>query len=83
MYSHDTCGLGHLTRTRRLAEAVLAAFPACEVVLLSGSSVLNKYHLPARVKPVQLPPVRKLGHEQYVVFNNYGEPIEYVLQRRI
>lgn len=65
MYSHDTFGLGHLTRTSRLAHRLCERFPACEVVVLTGSPVLDKFKLPAGVKPVRLPPVRKAGHDDY------------------
>lgn len=65
MYSHDTFGLGHLTRTSRLAHRLCERFPACEVVVLTGSPVLDKFTLPVGVRPVRLPPVRKAGHDDY------------------
>jgi predicted glycosyltransferase len=65
LYSHDTYGLGHLRRNLAIAARLLAAHPGRHVVLVSGSSVSDYFTLPAGLTLVKLPPVVKVGAEQY------------------
>lgn len=65
MYSHDTYGLGHLTRTRRLAAAVRGAFPEANITILSGSPVVNRFTFPSGTRLVKLPSVVKTGANTY------------------
>lgn len=66
LYSHDTYGLGHLTRSTRIARAVVEAFPGGSVLLLSGSPVAHRFVFPPRVDYMKLPAVVKTGQETYV-----------------
>ncbi|NNN02964.1 MAG: hypothetical protein HKL87_03085 [Acidimicrobiaceae bacterium] len=65
LYSHDTYGLGHLRRNLAIAEHLLDGHPHLQVVLMTGSSVADRFSTPARLKIVQLPPVIKVGDEDY------------------
>jgi predicted glycosyltransferase len=65
IYSHDTFGLGHLTRSRRIARVVVDALPEAHVLLISGSPVIHRVELPPRVDCLKLPSVVKLGNEVY------------------
>jgi predicted glycosyltransferase len=65
MYSHDTYGLGHLTRTLRLARAVIESLPRASVLVLTGSPVAHRFDLPPRVDYVKLPSVIKQGPGAY------------------
>ena len=65
LYSHDTYGLGHLRRNLAIAEHLLARNPHLQIVLMTGSSVADRFFAPTRLKIVQLPPVLKVGHEEY------------------
>jgi len=65
IYSHDTFGLGHLTRSTRIARGVLSAFPGGSVLLLSGSPIAHRFSFPARVDYVKLPSVVKSGPDSY------------------
>lgn len=65
-YSHDTFGLGHLTRSTRLARAIVEAFPRASVLLLSGSPVAHRFAFPPRVDYVKLPAVVKADRDTYV-----------------
>lgn len=65
LYSHDTFGLGHLRRNLRIAGHLLAADDALQIVLTSGSPVAGRFPLPRGLTLVELPPVRKVGPEQY------------------
>jgi predicted glycosyltransferase len=66
MYSHDTYGLGHLTRTLRIARGVRLAFPGAGVLVLSGSPVAHRVRFPQGVEYVKLPSVVKSGPETYL-----------------
>ena len=66
MYSHDTYGLGHLTRTVRIARGVREAFPEASVLILSGSPIAHRFSFPSGVEYVKLPSVVKAGPEAYV-----------------
>ncbi len=65
VYSHDTYGLGHLTRSTRLARAVLEAFPDASVLLLTGSPVAHRFRFPRGLDYIKLPSVVKIGPERY------------------
>lgn len=65
LYAHDTYGLGHLRRNLNIADHLLRAHPGLQAVLMSGSSVTDRFALPAGLSVVQLPPVVKVGPELY------------------
>lgn len=65
MYSHDTYGLGHLTRTVRIARALRARHPQTSILILSGSPVAAYVPLPAGTDLVKLPSVVKSGPDAY------------------
>lgn len=65
LYSHDTYGLGHLRRNLAIAERLLKNRPGLQVVLMSGSTVAGRFRLPQGVTLVPIPPVVKVGAEQY------------------
>ncbi len=66
VYSHDTYGLGHLTRSVRLARGVVEAFPGSSVLILSGSPIAHRFAFPPGVDYVKLPSVVKSGPDTYV-----------------
>lgn len=65
LYAHDTYGLGHLRRNLNIADHLLRAHPGLQIVLMSGSSVTERFALPVGLSVVQLPPVVKVGPELY------------------
>ncbi len=65
LYSHDTYGLGHLRRNLAIARYLLRNQPGIQVVLVSGSTVADRFSLPSGLKVVQLPPVVKVGVDEY------------------
>lgn len=65
LYSHDTFGLGHLRRTLAIAEQLLQRSPAFDVLLLTGSPVINTWVLPAGLRVQPMTPVVKLAAERY------------------
>jgi predicted glycosyltransferase/nucleoside-diphosphate-sugar epimerase len=65
LYSHDTYGLGHLRRNTTIAHGLLQRTPDLEVTLLTGSPVADQWPFPDGVSIVRLPPVTKVGPEEY------------------
>jgi predicted glycosyltransferase len=65
MYSHDTFGLGHLTRTLRVARTAIDAIPGSSVLVFTGSPLACRARLPQGIECVKLPSVTKRGHERY------------------
>ncbi len=65
LYAHDTYGLGHLRRNLAIAQKLISTDPWLRVVLLSGSPVAERFSLPDGVVLVRLPPVVKVGPDEY------------------
>lgn len=65
LYSHDTYGLGHLRRNLAIARRLLEARPGLRVLLMTGSSVAERFPLPRGLMVLRLPPVVKVGAGQY------------------
>jgi len=65
LYAHDTYGLGHLRRNLAIAGRVLEDRPGLQVVLMTGSSEAERFALPRGLSLVRLPPVVKMGAEDY------------------
>lgn len=66
LYSHDTFGLGHLRRSRALAQAITAADPGSSALILTGSPVAGRFDFPRRVDHIRLPGVTKRADGSYV-----------------
>lgn len=66
LYSHDTFGLGHLRRSRALAQAITRADPQASALILTGSPVAGRFYFPQRVDHVRLPGVTKRRDGSYV-----------------
>lgn len=79
IYSHDTYGLGHLRRNLVVARELLSRDRSCQVVLASGSPVIDQVPRPAGLQCVQLPPVVKVGDDDYRAF---GSSMDISLVRR-
>jgi predicted glycosyltransferase len=69
LYSHDTFGLGHLSRNLTIAEHLLQRSRRFEVLLLSGSPVAESWPLPRNLQLSVMPPVVKVGAEEYASRN--------------
>jgi len=65
MYSHDTYGLGHLTRTLRIGRALRDQREHLSVLILTGSPVAPYMPLPPGADFVKLPSVVKSGPDRY------------------
>ncbi|MEM9551387.1 MAG: glycosyltransferase [Pseudomonadota bacterium] len=65
LYSHDTFGLGHLRRSRTLAEAITRTVPGSSALILTGSPVAGRFAFPACVDHIRLPGVTKRSDGSY------------------
>ncbi len=81
MYSHDSFGLGHLSRCRTIANALVEADEDVSVLIISGSPIIGSFDFRARVDFVRVPGVVKRSDGDYQALNlNIG--IERTLEMR-
>jgi predicted glycosyltransferase len=69
IYSHDSYGLGHLSRCRTIANALVAADEHLSVLIISGSPIVGSFDFRARVDFVRVPGVIKLRNGEYDSLN--------------
>jgi len=69
IYSHDTFGLGHLRRSRALANALVEEQPGTSVVIISGSPVIGSFEFGSGVDYIRIPGVTKLPDGDYRCLN--------------
>lgn len=81
LYSHDTFGLGHLRRSRTIAQALAAADPSVSALIMTGSPIAGRFDFPDRVDHVRLPGVVKLSDGTYAS-HNLGVDIEDTVELR-
>jgi len=65
LYSHDTYGLGHLRRSRALAQAITLADPTASALIVTGSPVAGRFTFSERVDHIRLPGVTKRRDGSY------------------
>ncbi len=65
IYSHDTFGLGHLRRSRAIANAIVARNRGAQATIVSGSPVIDRFGFAPGVRTVRLPPVTKFRDGGY------------------
>ncbi len=80
-YSHDSYGLGHLSRTLAIAGAVLRSNRRAGAVVLTGSPVPETFALPPRCAIVRLPPITKDASGAYVARDGSLTPSEVHAER--
>ncbi|MEX2517994.1 MAG: glycosyltransferase [Paracoccaceae bacterium] len=81
LYSHDTFGLGHLRRSRTIAQALTANDPDMSAIIMTGSPIAGRFDFPDRVDHVRLPGVVKLPDGAYAS-HNLGLDIEDTVELR-
>jgi predicted glycosyltransferase len=69
IYSHDTFGLGHLRRSRAIANALVRRNTDASVVIISGSPVIGSFEFGDGVDFVRVPGVVKLPNGDYTSLN--------------
>ena len=81
LYSHDSFGLGHVSRCRTIANALVAADPNVSVLILSGSPVIGSYEFRSGIDFVRIPGVIKLIDGDYDSAN-LRVGVEHTLEMR-
>ncbi|MFZ9041048.1 MAG: glycosyltransferase family protein [Ilumatobacteraceae bacterium] len=66
MYSHDSYGLGHLSRTMAIAKAVVDRSPSTNVLLVTGTPRPQAFSVPNGVDLLKLPAISKSDDGAYV-----------------
>ena len=64
-YSHDSLGLGHLTRTLLIAEGLNRHFPRLSSLIVTGSAMAHSFRVSPNLDYVKLPSVIKVAREEY------------------
>jgi predicted glycosyltransferase len=65
IYSHDTFGLGHLRRSRAIANRLVAANPDLSILIISGSPVIGNFEFSDGIDYVRVPGVVKHPNGDY------------------
>lgn len=81
LYSHDTFGLGHLRRSRTIAQALTAADDDLSALIMTGSPIAGRFDFPDRVDHVRLPGVVKLPDGAYAS-HNLGVDVDETVKLR-
>lgn len=69
IYSHDSFGLGHLSRCRTIANALAAADEDLSILIISGSPIIGSFDFGARVDFVRVPGIGKRSDGEYEALN--------------
>jgi predicted glycosyltransferase len=81
IYSHDTFGLGHLRRSRAIANAIVSCNRSARAMIVSGSPVIDRFAFAPGVRTVRLPPVTKLPDGNYASLDA-SAPLAETVERR-
>lgn len=65
LYSHDTFGLGHLRRNLAISHQLAHDYPQISQLLVTGSSQVHHYPLPAELDYIKLPAIHKGSNGDY------------------
>ena len=77
IYSHDSFGLGHVSRCRTIANALVGADPNVSVLIVSGSPVIGSYEFRSGIDFVRIPGVVKIETGEYEFGQSPGRPRAY------
>jgi predicted glycosyltransferase len=82
LYSHDSFGLGHVSRCRTIANAIVEADPAVSVLIVSGSPVIGSYEFRSGIDFVRIPGVVKQIDTGEYDSANLRVGVEHTLEMR-
>lgn len=81
IYSHDSFGLGHVSRCRTIANAIVEADQSVSVLILSGSPIIGSYEFRSGIDFVRVPGVVKQLNGEYDSAN-LRVNVEHTLEMR-
>ncbi len=82
IYSHDSFGLGHVSRCRTIANAIVEADPAVSVLIVSGSPIIGSYEFHSGIDFVRIPGVVKQIDTGEYDSANLRVGVEHTLEMR-
>ena len=82
LYSHDSFGLGHVSRCRTIANAIVEADPAVSVLIVSGSPMIGSYEFRSGIDFVRIPGVVKQIDTGEYDSANLRVGVEHTLEMR-
>ena len=82
LYSHDSFGLGHVSRCRTIANYIAAADHSLSVLILSGSPVIGSYEFRSGIDFVRIPGVVKQIDTGEYDSANLRVNVEHTLEMR-
>ncbi|MGD9879002.1 MAG: glycosyltransferase family protein [Reyranella sp.] len=82
LYSHDSFGLGHVSRCRTIANHIVAADHSLSVLILSGSPVIGSYEFRSGIDFVRIPGVVKQIETGEYDSANLRVGVEHTLEMR-
>ena len=82
IYSHDSFGLGHVSRCRTIANAIVEADPAVSVLIISGSPMIGSYEFHSGIDFVRIPGVVKQIDTGEYDSANLRVGVEHTLEMR-
>ena len=82
LYSHDSFGLGHVSRCRTIANAIVEADPAVSVLIVSGSPIIGSYEFRSGIDFVRIPGVIKQIDTGEYDSANLRVGVEHTLEMR-
>ncbi|RPJ06713.1 MAG: hypothetical protein EHM28_09555 [Spirochaetaceae bacterium] len=83
MYTHDTMGMGHITRALKMIRAIKTAENSASITLITGSNTLSCHNIPETADVIKIPTVR-LEHVAGTQVNKSvnGLPVSMVFKIR-
>ncbi|WP_419913406.1 glycosyltransferase family protein [Hoeflea sp.] len=82
LYSHDTFGLGHIRRNRKIARSLVDAFPDLQATIITGSGLSGEYASHPRIRFVEIDQVEKQPDGEYRAVNPEMSISEAIEARR-
>jgi predicted glycosyltransferase len=82
LYSHDSFGLGHVSRCRTIANAIVEADHSVSVLIISGSPMIGSYEFRSGIDFVRVPGVVKQIETGEYDSANLRVGVEHTLEMR-
>ena len=82
LYSHDSFGLGHVSRCRTIANAIVEADQSVSVLIISGSPMIGSYEFRSGIDFVRVPGVVKQIETGEYDSANLRVGVEHTLEMR-
>ena len=82
LYSHDSFGLGHVSRCRTIANAIVEADKSVSILIISGSPMIGSYEFRSGIDFVRIPGVVKQIDTGEYDSANLRVGVEHTLEMR-